>query len=352
MVVRKNISLENTHIKKLEPMAKKHEGNLSAAIRDAIDIAEAALHRYGTVEKAISSISAEKKELTAREKSIEAGKSVLVSSPIFLWALRWTKGIPLDKEIIDELLDPLKIKTMSELDKQVNSMSRESGWNCEVSIFCMDDIDPSTVTVAISGDNESYRDFLAQLVVTFLVNNKYLDIDVIHRRATAVRIDLKKRDDGTLPVVANKYFGDLKTAIDEFISRKDFWRELVEIYSSVNYNMVSLHKDHYEDLLASNTPLDSVIFESLSGKHISSIQHADFLKMLKRTHESLLLVDKIEIVENGINVYHHYKNDKALQKIRDYYILLLRANGHDYEAKYSTSLLVLNHVCCRNQITT
>ncbi len=350
MVVRKNISLESTHIRKLETLTKRHEGNLSAAIRDAVDISEAALQRYGTIENAISNISSEKKELTSRERSIETGKNVLVSSPIFSWALKWTKGIPLDKEIIDELLDPLKIKTISELDKHINEISRESGWNCEVSIFCMDDINPQTATVAIVGDNEYYREFLAQLVVMFLAYNKGLDIDVVHRRATAVRIDLKERNEGTQPEAAVRYFGELKIPIGEFMSKKDFWRDLVGIYSSVNYNMVSLHKDHYEDILTCNTPLDAVIFESISRKHISSIPHTDFLKLLKKTHESLLIVDKIEIIDNGINVYHNYKNEKAAQKIRDYYISLLRTNGHEYEAKYSTSLIVLNHVCCKNEL--
>ncbi len=347
MVVRKNISLENTHLKKLEPLVKIHEGNLSAAIRDAVDITEAALRRYGTVEKAVSDIAVENKGMTAREKSIESGKNVLLSGPIFLWALKWTSGIPLDKEIIDELLDPLKIKTITELDKHVNEISRESGWSCEASIYCMDDINPLTATVTISGDSELNRDFLAQLVVMFLVYNKGLDIDVVHKRATAVRIDLKKRDAGAQPLAAKNHFGYLKDTIDEFMYKKEFWSELVEVYSSVNYNMVSLHKDHYEDLLACKIPLDAVIFESISKKHISGISHLDFLKLLKKTHESLLIVDKMEIFDDHINVYHSYKNEKAAQKIQEYYISLLRANGHTYEAKYSTSLIVLNHVCCR-----
>lgn len=347
MVVRKNISLEHTHLKKLESLTQRHNGNLSAAIRDAIDVTAASLHRYDTVEEAISRITAQKKELTSREESIETGRNVLVSRPIFLWMLKWTKGIPLEKEIIDELLDPLKIITISELDKKINEISLESGWNCQVSLYCMDDINPSTATVAIAGDNELYRDFLAQLAVMFLVYNKGLDIDVVHRRASAIRIDLKSRDTGTQPVLAKRHFGYLKDVVNEFKSKEDFWRNLVEIYSSVNYNIVSLYKDHYEELLASNTPIDAGIFESISKKHIASIPHLDFLKLLKKTHESLLIIDRIEILENGINVYHSYKNEKAIQKIRDYYLSLLSANGHEYEAKYSTSLMVFNHVCCK-----
>ncbi len=348
MVVRKNISLENIHLRKLDPLIKKNTGNLSAAIRDAIDVTEAALHRYGTVEKAISELSVDKKELTAREKSIESGKNVLLSSPIFLWMIKSTKGLTLDKEILDELLDPLKINTLSELDNLINGISSESGWNCKVSIFSMDDIAPANATVAIAGENEYYRDFLAQLVVMFLVYNKGLDIDVVHRRASTIRIDLKSNEKGTQSVGIKQHFGYLKDSIDEFRSKQDFWNNLIEIYRCVNYNMVSLYRDHYEELLSDSAILDAGIFESLSKKHISNIPHLDFLKLLKKTHESLQIVDKIEIFDNNINIYHNYKNEKAVQAIRDYYLSLLRENGHEYEAKYSTSLIVLSHTCCRD----
>ncbi len=348
MIIRKNITLENSQLKKLEPFIKKNEGNLSAAIRDSIDIADVVLDHYGTVENAISSITSETNKLTEREQSIDSGKNVMVSSPVFQWMLKYTKGIPLDHEIIDELLDPLKIKTISDLDKNVNIISQESGWNCEVSIFCIDDMDPKTATVAISGSNELYRDFLAQLVIMFMFYNKGLDIDIIHRRATSVRIDLKKPEDGMQMGTANDQFGYLKDAIDEFISRREFWKNLIEIYRSLNYNMVSLYRDEYEEIVAGNIPSDEGIFESLSKHHISSIPHPEFLKLLKKTHESLQIIDKIELFDNGLNIYHNYKNDATVEKLKDYYISLLRANGHQYEAKYSSSLLVLSHVCCKN----
>jgi hypothetical protein len=70
--------------------------------------------------------------------------------------------------------------------------------------------------------------------------------------------------------------------------------------------------------------------------------------LLKKVHESLLIVDKIEIFDSNLNIYHNYKDEKAIQRIRDYYLSLLRANGHEYEAKYSSSLMVLNHLCCKS----
>jgi hypothetical protein len=348
MIIRKNITLENIHIKKLEPLLNKNEGNLSAAIRDSVDIADVVLQQYGTLDKAISNITSETKKLTEREMSIESGKNVLICSPIFQWMLKWTKGIPLDHEIMEELLDPLKINTISELDKQINLISRESGWNCEVSIFCMDNMEPETATVTITGENELYRDFMAQLVIMFLVYNNGLDIDVIHKRATSVRIDLRKLKEGERCCVANEHFGYLKDAVHEFASRKDFWKNLIEIYRSMNYNMISINKDQYEEILAGNVFADKGIFESLSKQHISSIPHQQFLAFLKKTHESMQLIEKIELFDNEINIYHNYKHEIAVQKLLDHYLSLLSANGHQYEGKYSTSLIVLSHVCCRH----
>ncbi len=347
MVVRKNISLEQTHLKKLDSLIIKHNGNLSAAIRDAIDVTDASLKRYGSVEDAIVGINSEKKEVTGIEDSINSGINVLLSRPIFLWMLKWVRGIPFENEKFEDVLDPLKINTISELDKRINEISRESGWNCQVSIFCVDDINPASTTVSIASDNELYREFVAQLVVMFLANYKNLDIDIVHKRATSIRIDMKIRGKGTQPVAAIKYFGYLKDIMNELRSREEFWKNLMEIYNSVNYNMVSINKGNYEDLLSCNLPEDPAIFESISKKHIADIPHQDFLKLLKKTEESLMVVDKIDIMNDVINIYHNYKNEIAIKKIQDHYISLLKANGHEYEAKYSTSLIVLNHVCCK-----
>jgi len=261
--------------------------------------------------------------------------------------LKWVRGIPFENEKFEDVLDPLKINTISELDKRINDINRESGWNCQVSIFCMDDINPASVTVSISSDNELYREFVAQLVVMFLANYKSLDIDVVHKRATSIRIDMNIREKGTQPVAAFKYFGYLKDIMSELRSKEEFWKNLMEIYGAVNYNMVSIYRGNYEDMLACNLPVDAGIFESISKKHIANIPHQDFLELLKKTEESLLVVDKIEIMNDVINIYHNYNNETAIKKIRDYYISFMRANGHEYEAKYSTSLIVLNHVCCK-----
>ena len=49
-MIRKNISLKKDDLKKIEPIVDKHEGNLSAAIREVINFADYAINKFGDLE--------------------------------------------------------------------------------------------------------------------------------------------------------------------------------------------------------------------------------------------------------------------------------------------------------------
>ena len=55
-MIRKNISLDDAHLLKLQPFLERHGGNLSAAVREAIELADLALEKHGTPEKAADSL--------------------------------------------------------------------------------------------------------------------------------------------------------------------------------------------------------------------------------------------------------------------------------------------------------
>lgn len=48
MLTQKNVSLDETHLQKLQPLLEKHKGNLSAAEREIIDLASSDLENHGT----------------------------------------------------------------------------------------------------------------------------------------------------------------------------------------------------------------------------------------------------------------------------------------------------------------
>jgi hypothetical protein len=51
-MLRKNVSISDTHLKMLDPLLKKHQGNLSAAMRDIIDFTGFVTENMGSLEMA------------------------------------------------------------------------------------------------------------------------------------------------------------------------------------------------------------------------------------------------------------------------------------------------------------
>jgi len=51
-LIRKNVSLYEEDLKKIAGLVEKHEGNLSAAMRDMIDFVDLMLRKFGSLEEA------------------------------------------------------------------------------------------------------------------------------------------------------------------------------------------------------------------------------------------------------------------------------------------------------------
>ncbi|HIH44860.1 MAG TPA: hypothetical protein HA257_07265 [Candidatus Methanoperedenaceae archaeon] len=340
-VVRKNISLEDAYLKKLAPLLGKHDDNLSAAIREVIDFADAALKRYPSLDKAAEVVSAEKRSLSPRELKIERGEYVFVHAPLFLWFLRWTRGMLPDMKVVKDILEPLRIKTISGLDRFVNELSVECGWKVSVSIYCMDDLYPTTATAVLSGGDELMREFIAQNIALFLAHTKDMDVDAVHRRASSTRIDLKKVESAREFAGVRKHFGQLHDTMNELYARQDFWNSLVMIYRAAGYEMTSVPRSHYEDALAGKVPFDTSLYVLMGKKPITDIPLSEFLALMKQLHEVLGIADRIEIQGENIMVHHSFKEAEAVGRLKEYYLSLLRANGHKYETRESHGVIIL-----------
>jgi len=53
MLIRKNISLDDKYLKKLQPLLDANDGNLSAAVRDTIEVADTALTYHKSIDEAV-----------------------------------------------------------------------------------------------------------------------------------------------------------------------------------------------------------------------------------------------------------------------------------------------------------
>ncbi len=79
-MVRKNVSMGDIYLKKLQPFLDKNNGNLSAAIRDAIELADVALEGHESVEDALDYFTKDSAKYSRiRNNLIESGEYVLIS---------------------------------------------------------------------------------------------------------------------------------------------------------------------------------------------------------------------------------------------------------------------------------
>lgn len=342
MIIRKNIALEQRHINKLKPLLQKNDNNLSAAVRDAIDFADMAINQFGTLKEAKKHLTKTQRELSHLEETIQSGRNVVISYPTLLWFLKYSGGILMDREILEEVLDPLNIDTISELDRKMNEICQEFGWQIKVSLFSMDNLEPDSVTLMVSDGSEALREFVALQIAQFFAYKLNLDVEIMHLRATSMRIDFKKIESNGRFKGLEKYFGYNNQAVNELLQQPTFWRTLVRVHVVTNYNIVSMARDNFADVLANKPLKNTSIIESFMEKHISDIPFQEFLETIKLLHENMGLVEKIEYSDmETIKIYHGYKDEDAIRRLTDFYVYLLESNGHAFRAKYSASLIIL-----------
>ncbi|MCL7476155.1 MAG: hypothetical protein SCH39_11735 [Methanosarcinales archaeon] len=345
MVIRKNIALEPQHLNKLKPLLQKNDNNLSAAVRDAIDFADSAINQFGTLKEAKTHLIETKRELSHLEETIQSGRNVVISYPTLLWFLKYSRGILMDRAILEEVLDPLNIETISELDKKMNELCQEFGWQIKVSLFSMDNLEPESVTLMVSDGSEALREFVALHIAQFFAYKLNLDVENVHLRATSMRVDFRKIELNTRFRGLENYFGYNNQVVNELLRKPTFWRTLIRVHMVTNYNIVSMGRDNFADILANKPFKNTSTIESFVEKHIFDIPFQEFLGTIKLLHENMGLVEKIEYSDmETIKIYHGYKDEDAIRRLTDFYLYLLESNGHHCSAKCSASLVILEGI--------
>jgi hypothetical protein len=345
MIIRKNIAIEEKHLKYLEPLLSKNNNNLSAAVRDAIEFTNLALDNFNTLEDAKDQLIIKPSELSPLEETIRSNKNVVISYPTLLWFLKYTKGMLIDKEVLEETLDALNITTVSELDTIMNNICQQFGWQTKVSIFSMDNLNPESVTLMVSDGNEMVREFVALHLAQFFAINMDLDVEMIHKRATSMRIDFRKIKDGGEFTGLETNFGYNQAVMDEVFQKPKFWKNMVNIHIITNYKIVSICRTNFESALAGKPIQDISVIESFIKQHVSDIPYTDFIETIKMLHENMGIVEKIEFPDmDTIKVYHGYKDEEAIHQLTNFYKFILKSNGQHFNAKYSTSLIILERV--------
>ncbi len=316
----KNISLDNEYLNRLKPYIEKHNGNFSSAIREIID---------------------------NTKKSVIPDNSSCVYNPLFNWLLNEIDGRLIPEDILGMMIHPSLINKIIDLDKYVNKSLENLDWNVSIQVDCDNITSPSSISIIITGD--SYKIKIVSLMTSqFIVQNSPetspFAIKSMTNLGNNIRIELLKvsnKKDGIKSLTT--FFGGMEETVQAIKSRTSLWKCLIHRHVISNYQMVTIHKNYYEDMLSGKIPMGETMIEILAKKPIQDIPLKELLPLIKQVYEVSGAVDRVEIRNNNLILFHSYRNKDAIERIKRSLIMLMETNGHLYDGKTTANMIVLEH---------
>ncbi|MCZ7403056.1 MAG: hypothetical protein O8C61_12605 [Candidatus Methanoperedens sp.] len=319
MIVTKHISIDKECVEKLKPQLERHNGNFSAAIREIID-------RNG--------------------KSVFPGNSSAIDTPLFKWMLAEVEGTLIPDNILDELIDPILINSIRNLEECLNRRFIELEWNIEIEFKYDNDTFPSGILIEVKGETHKIHT-VATILSQYMVKNSLgkipLEIMSVFNLNECIKVELARSNKKDAQNSVFTFFGQREEMIKELNSHPDFWKSIVKRHLLSNYNMVTVHRNFFEDLLSNNIPLGEISIENMAKKPIQEIPLKDMLLFIKEVYENSRIIDKVEIDNDNLVIFHSYRSNEAIEKIKKTLVTLLHANGHLYDPKSTANMIVLTH---------
>ncbi len=319
MNVSRHISIDDEHVRKMKPYMDKHNGNFGAAMRDMI---------------------------------AQAGKynphmnSSAIDISLFNWMLSEIDDILVPDDILDELIDPVMINSIETLEEYLNRRFCELEWDIQLGLKCDNDIYPSDILLEIRGSPRKVK-FVACLLSQYLVKNSLahapLAITSLVNFNECIRIELLRSNKKDSRDSLVRFFGGMDEVVKTIKSRPVFWKSIMNGHLMSNYNMVTIHRNYFEDLLANKIPAGEVTVENLAKRPIQEIPLKEMLCLIKDIYETGGVAERVDIDKDNLIVFHSYRNKDAIETLKKILIALLEANGHLYEAKSTANMIVLTH---------
>lgn len=295
MIVTKHISLDKDCVEKMEPYVERHSGNFSAAMREIID-------RAG--------------------KSGLPYNSSAIGNSLLKWMLMETDDILVPDGVLDELINPILMNSMKKLEEYLSYKFGELGWNIDLVLKYDNEKLPSDVLIEIKGDTQRIK-FVACILSQYLVKNSLertpLKIRCVINFSDSIKVELSRsnKDEAHRSLVT--FFGGMDEVIRAIKSNPDFWKAIINRHVLSNYNMVTLHRNYFEDLLANKIPLGEITIETLAKKPIQEIPLKEMLFLIKEVYETSRVADRVEIDKENIILFHNYRNKEAIEKLKKYW---------------------------------
>jgi hypothetical protein len=125
--------------------------------------------------------------------------------------------------------------------------------------------------------------------------------------------------------------------------KQSFWKNIIEEHVLSCYNMVTIHKNYFEDLLANDIPTEDTMIELKTRRTVKDIPIKELLLAIKDTYENSRIVDMVEIDGNDMILYHNYRNQEAVNKLKSIIVTMLENSGHSYDAKSTSNMIILKY---------
>ncbi|TFH46489.1 MAG: hypothetical protein E4G94_02310 [ANME-2 cluster archaeon] len=324
---RKNITLEKKHLDILSPLLEKNENNISASIREIIDFADLMIKSYGSIENAIDdAVSIERIEK----------QRLLVDQAIWQWILECSRGLLPEKRIVESIIEPRFFSDIEGLAIQFNDLCIRLGWKTKINF-------KEPITYILSGGSENQRELIAKLICSCLIDQN-IGINRLSHGYSITKLEMVERNS------KNEAYNDcltrlgyLDTSINEIKSQPELWNSLIKTHIHTDYQMVTIHRKNYEDLTSGIEPDDTDIFSIFSGMPCIDINLQQLLPVIKSVFETSGIVDRVEIDQDTLKIFHSYTIDKAIKATTRTVLNILEQNGYHYEAIQTPRIITLKH---------
>ncbi len=167
-MLRKNVSISDEHLRLLDPLLKKHRGNLSATMRDIIDFTGFITENMGSLETA-KDLLTEKSH--AKDRMLQRIYGVTIPLTMFQWLLMDRKNSLPPVNHATQLFaneKDINIYDIEILAKMINEELSILNWPVKVSISNED----CNIAFQLTGMDETINRFTAILISLYLANNQ------------------------------------------------------------------------------------------------------------------------------------------------------------------------------------
>ncbi len=319
MPVLRHISLDDEYVDKMKPYLEKNSGNLCTSFKEILRLAGKYSSRMN---------------------------SSAIDTVLLNWLLKEVEGTLIPDKVFDEILDPGLMTSMTKFEKFVKQRIEELEWDIEI-VFKYDSVTlPSQILIEMRGSPKKTK-FLASMLSKYIVKNSLeyspLEIKFVVNINSCIKIGFFRSNKKDSQMSLNTFFGNLNEIMNVIRSHPDFWKDIIHRHVASNYNMVTVHRNYLEDIFTDKIPHGEIMIETMAKKPVQDIPLKELLPLIKEVYEAARVVDRVNIENETIIVSHYFRNKNAVERLKNGLVMLLESNGHLFDAKTTTNMIVFSH---------